>query len=310
MKFDDEDTLYAILRSTVKHSLGQFNVAPALDFEHDPNLDTPYAYKERDAILPKVTVDASFNPFKEISGNRGMGNSFQKTSAKGWESMFEGLDKDIDVDEFSSVVIESESEVQGNLYSEDEVEERLAATFQLRRKYVMSTVRSGLLVIHQNRAHERILFEKFLGEITVKEGVSQQLLFPLELTFNKQELAILNEIKESLTNIGFAFESLEHETVKVTGVPLVVPESGIGTVLDRLIADYMEGFDNGSLSQAEMLAKALSKNLAIKTGEMLDQESQLALVNNLFACKEPSLSPFQKLTYTIISEGDIDKKFS
>jgi len=310
VKFDDENTLYAILRSTVKHSLGQFNVAPVLDFEHDPNLDTPYAYKERDAILPKVTVDASFNPFIEKSGGRAMGGSFQKASAKGWESMFEGLEKDIDVEEFSSVVIESESEVQGSLYADDEVEEHLAATFQLRRKYVMSTVRSGLLVIHQNRAHERILFEKFLGEITVKEGVSQQLLFPLELTFNKNELTVLNEIKESLTNIGFAFESLEHETVKVTGVPLMVPESGIGTVLDRLIADYMEGFDSGSLSQAEMLAKALSKNLAIKTGEVLDQESQLALVNNLFACKEPSLSPFQKVTYTIISEGDIDKKFS
>ncbi|NDV44485.1 DNA mismatch repair endonuclease MutL [Flagellimonas sediminis] len=310
VKFDDENTLYAILRSTVKHSLGQFNVAPVLDFEHDPNLDTPYAYKERDAILPKVTVDASFNPFIEKSGGRAMGGSFQKASAKGWESMFEGLEKDIDVEEFSSVVIESESEVQGSLYADDEVEEHLAATFQLRRKYVMSTVRSGLLVIHQNRAHERILFEKFLGEITVKEGVSQQLLFPLELTFNKNELTVLNEIKESLTNIGFAFESLEHETVKVTGVPLMVPESGIGTVLDRLIADYMEGFDSGSLSQAEMLAKVLSKNLAIKTGEVLDQESQLALVNNLFACKEPSLSPFQKVTYTIISEGDIDKKFS
>jgi len=177
VKFDDENTLYAILRSTVKHSLGQFNVAPVLDFEHDPNLDTPYAYKERDAILPKVTVDASFNPFIEKSGGRAMGGSFQKASAKGWESMFEGLEKDIDVEEFSSVVIESESEVQGSLYADDEVEEHLAATFQLRRKYVMSTVRSGLLVIHQNRAHERILFEKFLGEITVKEGVSQQLLF-------------------------------------------------------------------------------------------------------------------------------------
>jgi DNA mismatch repair protein MutL len=310
VKFDDENTLYAILRSTIKHSLGQFNVAPVLDFDHDPNLDTPYAYKERDAILPKVTVDASFNPFIEKTGGRAMGSSFQKTSAKGWESMFEGLDRDIDVEEFSSVVIESESEVQGSLYADDEVEEHLAATFQLRRKYVMSTVRSGLLVIHQNRAHERILFEKFLGEITVKEGVSQQLLFPLELTFSKNELTVLNEIRESLTNIGFAFESLEHETVKVTGVPLMVPESGIGTVLDRLIADYMEGFDSGSLSQAEMLAKALSKNLAIKTGDVLDQESQLALVNNLFACKEPSLSPFQKVTYTIVSEGDIDKKFS
>ncbi|MCB0373065.1 MAG: DNA mismatch repair endonuclease MutL [Muricauda sp.] len=310
VKFDDENTLYAILRSTIKHSLGQFNVAPVLDFDHDPNLDTPYAYKERDAVLPKVTVDAGFNPFRESIERKSSGNTFQKTSTKGWENMYEGLQRDVDVEAFSSVVIESDSEVQGTLYSDDQVEDHLATTFQLRRKYVVSTVKSGMLVIHQHRAHQRILFEKFLGEITVKEGVSQQLLFPLELTFNKQELGILNEIRDSLTNIGFAFESLEQETVKVTGVPLAVPESGIGTVLDRLIADYKEGFTDGPISQAEVLAKVLSKNLAVKTGEVLDQESQLALVNNLFACKEPTLSPFQKITYTIISEGDIDKKFS
>ena len=308
VKFDDENTLYAILRSTVKHSLGQFNVAPVLDFDHDPNLDTPYAYKEKGAVLPKVTVDATFNPFQEKE--RKSGGGFQRTSSKGWENLYEGLDQEVDTDNFSSVAIESDSDAQTSLYDDDGVGEHMATTFQLRRKFVMSTVKSGMLVIHQNRAHERILFEKFLGEITVKEGVSQQLLFPLELTFNPQELGILREVKDSLTNIGFAFESLEEETVKLTGVPLMVPESGIGTVLDRLIADYAEGFNEGAVSQAEVLAKVLSKNLAVKTGELLDQESQLALVNNLFACKEPTLSPFQKLTYTIISEGDIDKKFS
>ncbi len=310
VKFDDENTLYAILRSTIKHSLGQFNVAPVLDFDHDPNLDTPYSYKEKGVVIPKVTVDAMFNPFQETPTKKNTGNSFRKQSAKGWEDLHEGLGNQNDHNEFSSVIIESESEEQGTLYSGKDIEEHLASTFQLRRKYVVSTVKSGMLVIHQNRAHERILFEKFLGEITVKEGVSQQLLFPLELTFNKQELAVLQEIKESLTNIGFAFQSLEEETVKVTGVPMMVPESGIGTVLDRLIADYKEGFADGSISQAEMLAKALSRNLAVRTGDVLDQESQLTLVNNLFACKEPTLSPFQKLTYTIISEGDIDKKFN
>ncbi|NDV16050.1 DNA mismatch repair endonuclease MutL [Muricauda sp. TY007] len=311
VKFDDENTLYAILRSTIKHSLGQFNVAPVLDFDHDPNLDTPYSYKEKGAVLPKVTVDATFNPFEETTAKKSSSSgNFRKQSTKGWEDLYEGLGNQNEHQGFSSVVIESESEEQGTLYSGEAVEEHLASTFQLRRKFVVSTVKSGMLVIHQNRAHERILFEKFLGEITVKEGVSQQLLFPLELSFNKQELAVVKEIHESLTNIGFVFDSLEQETVKVTGVPMMVPESGIGTVLDRLIADYMEGYADGSISQAEMLAKALSRNLAVRTGDVLDQESQLALVNNLFACKEPNLSPFQKITYTIISEGDIDKKFN
>lgn len=310
VKFDDENTIYAIIRSTIKHSLGQFNVAPVLDFEHDPNLDTPYAYKEKGVVLPKVTIDASFNPFQETEESTSHRPSYQKTSAKGWENLYEGLNTAVDTDNFSSIEIESDTEVQGTFYSDTESQGHVSTTFQLKRKYIVSTIKSGMLVINQNRAHERVLFEKFLAEITVKEGVSQQLLFPLELTFTKQELTILREIKESLINVGFAFESLEKEIVKVTGVPLVLSERGIGTVLDRLIADFKEGFEGNSISQAELLAKALSKNLAVKTGEVLDKNSQLGLVNDLFGCKEPTLSPFQKMTYTIISEGDIEKKFS
>ncbi|MGW9686827.1 DNA mismatch repair endonuclease MutL [Flagellimonas sp. 2504JD1-5] len=310
VKFDDENTLYAILRSTIKHSLGQFNVAPILDFEHDPNMDTPYAYKEKAAVLPQVSVDPSFNPFQP-SGNKPLGKtSYQKPDVKGWENLYEGLTPPLENDNFSSVEIESETGVQGTFYADDTDETPAAVTFQLRRKYVVSTIKSGMLVINQNRAHERVLFEKFLREITVKEGVSQQLLFPLELPFSHQERVILKEIKESLSNVGFMFETLDEETVKVTGVPLAVSESGIGTVLDRLISDYKEGFEGTGISQAELLAKTLSKNLAVKTGEVLDHESQMALVNDLFACKEPSLSPFQKITYTIISEGDIEKKLN
>ncbi|WP_422348494.1 DNA mismatch repair endonuclease MutL [Flagellimonas sp.] len=309
VKFDDEHALYAMLRSTVKHSLGQFNVAPVLDFEHDPNLDTPYAYKEKGAVLPKVTVDADFNPFQDRVKTTSGKPAFQKQSTKGWENLYQGLDME-ETGGFSSVEIETDTVVQGVMYSEDEMETQAGTTFQLQRKYVVSTIKSGLLVVHQNRAHERILFEKFLGEITVKEGVSQQLLFPLELSFSKQDLAVLKEVQESLYNVGFAFEDLDQETVKVTGVPIMVSESGIGTVLDRLIADYKEGYQEGSISQAELLAEALSRNLAVKTGEVLDHESQLALVNNLFGCKEPALSPRQKQIYTIISEGDIDKKLN
>ncbi|WP_420319830.1 DNA mismatch repair endonuclease MutL [Flagellimonas sp.] len=310
VKFDDENTLYAILRSTIKHSLGQFNVAPILDFEHDPNMDTPYAYKEKAAVIPQVSVDPSFNPFQQTD-NKSVGRTvYHKTDVKGWENLYESLKISLDTNDFSSVEIESETGVQGTFYADDTDETPAAVTFQLRRKYVVSTIKSGMLVINQNRAHERVLFEKFLGEITVKEGVSQQLLFPLELPFSHQERVILKEIKESLSNVGFMFETLDEETVKVTGVPLSIVESGIGTVLDRLISDYKEGFDSNGISQAELLAKTLAKNLAVKTGEVLDQESQMALVNDLFACKEPSLSPFQKITYTIISEGDIEKKLN
>nr|WP_298999352.1 DNA mismatch repair endonuclease MutL [uncultured Allomuricauda sp.] len=308
VKFDDEHTLYAILRSAVKHSLGQFSVAPVLDFERDSNLDTPYAFENKEATLPKVTVDASFNPF-DNTVTKGKGTaSYQKQSAKGWETMYEGLETLNPEREFSSFQMESETEIQSSLYTEEEMSQETGFTFQLQRKYVVSTVKSGLLIIHQNRAHERVLFEKFLGEITVEKGLGQQLLFPLEVNFTPQERAIVSEIQDSLTNVGFQFVDLEEETVKVTAVPAMISDSKIGTVLDHLIADYKEGFRDKSLSQAELLAHGLAKNLALKSGEVLDSESQMALVHDLFACKEPTLSPSLKKTYTIISDGDLDKK--
>ena len=308
VKFDDEHTLYAILRSAVKHSLGQFSVAPVLDFDRDANLDTPYAFENKQAILPKVTVDAAFNPFDSVVSKGKSGATYQKQSAKGWETMYECLDTVNPQQDFSSFEIESETQIQSSLYSEEDMSQETGITFQLQRKYVVSTVKSGLLVIHQNRAHERVLFEKFLGEITVEKGLGQQLLFPLEVNLTPQERAIVSEIEDSLVNVGFQFENLKGETVKVTAIPAMISESKIGTVLDHLISDYKEGFKEETLSQAEILAHGLAKNLAIKSGEVLDEESQMALVHDLFACKEPTLSPDLKKIYTIISDGDLDKK--
>ncbi|MET7027982.1 DNA mismatch repair endonuclease MutL [Sediminicola luteus] len=309
IKFDDEHTLYALLRSAVKHSLGQFNVAPALDFEQDLNLETPYAFKNRAAELPKVVVDSGFNPFKEEM-QRGFRNSHQKESTKGWESMYVGLESKVGKeDSFSSVSFESDS-ITGSIFDgSQEVMESTTTTFQLRRKYIVTTIISGMVVIDQSRAHQRVLYEKFLKNITIKEAVSQQLLFPLTLSFSSSDMAIIEEIKESLANIGFGFGKADKEVLEITGVPLLVAESEVGMVLDQLIADYQQDVTGDNFSQTDILSKTLCKTLAVKTGEVLDKNSQLALVNDLFACKESKVSPFNKTIYITITENDIDKKF-
>ncbi|WP_430967765.1 DNA mismatch repair endonuclease MutL [Spongiimicrobium sp. 2-473A-2-J] len=308
VKFDDEHTLYAILRSTVKHSLGQFNVVPALDFEHDPNMETPYAYKDKQAQPPGVTVDAGFNPFLESSRKRQV-TGIQTQSAKGWENMYVGLESQLGKDEdFSSVSFESDT-ITGSIFTGQEALETTATTFQLRRKYIVTTIKSGMVIVDQTRAHQRVLYEKFLKNITVKEAVSQQLLFPLSLSFSKTDITIIKEIKDSLTHTGFVFNEIGEEQVQVAGLPLLVPESEVGIVLDQLIADYQQRVQADSFSQTDMLSKTLCKTLSVKTGEVLDNASQLALVNDLFACKESEVSPFNKPIYITITENDIDKKF-
>lgn len=309
VKFDDEHTLYAYLKSAVKHSLGQFNIVPALDFEQDQNLDTPYSYQNRHAAAPNVSVDSGFNPFKEEARKITHGGTFTKTSAKGWENLYEGLQ--VNKQEFrpSSIAFETE-EINSTIFdSEKDHGEQVTTTFQLRKKYIITTIKSGMVVINQSRAHQRVLYENFLKNITIKEAVSQQLLFPLSLSFSKTELEILMEIKENLCSVGFVFGEINSETAEIKGVPVVVVESEVQMIMEQLISDFQMEISTDSFSQSDMLAKTLSKTLSVKTGEFLDQKSRLALVNDLFACKESTLSPFNKRTYITITENDIDRKF-
>ncbi|MAU72634.1 MAG: DNA mismatch repair protein MutL [Pseudozobellia sp.] len=309
VKFDDEHTLYAILRSTIKHSLGQFNVAPALDFEHDQNLETPYEFKNKSAIQPHVTVDADFNPFQETV-KTSFKPTYQKQNSKGWESLYVGLESKMgSIDVGNSISFESDT-ITGSIFEgEKEVNESVATTFQIRRKYIVTSIKSGMVVIDQSRAHQRVLYEKFLKNSTVKEAVSQQLLFPFTVTFSRSEINTLREIQDVLLSIGFIFEEIKDESITVTGVPLLVAESEVGMILDQLISDYQQEVNGESFSQSDILSKTLAKTLAVKTGEVLDDQSQIALVNDLFACTDATVSPFNKPVYITITENDIDKKF-
>lgn len=309
VKFDDEHTLYAYLKSAVKHSLGQFNVVPALDFDQDPNLNTPYGYANKKVGTPHITVNAGFNPFKQDTPVISKGGGYTKTSAKGWENLYEGLQVNKQEFQPSTIAFESE-EINSTIFDNEKNQvDAVTTTFQLRKKYIITTIKSGMVVINQSRAHQRVLYERFLKNITIKEAVSQQLLFPLSLSFSQGELDILKEIKQNLCAVGFVFGEIGSETVEVKGVPVVVVESEVQMVMDQLISDFQMEISADSFSQSDMLAKTLSKTLCVKTGEFLDELSQIALVNDLFACKESALSPFNKPTYVTITENDIDRKF-
>ncbi|MDF4204198.1 DNA mismatch repair endonuclease MutL [Maribacter sp. SA7] len=312
VKFDDEHTLYAMLKSTVKHSLGQFNVVPALDFEQDQNLDTPYSYKNKQVGVPQVVVDSSFNPFETVKPSKsnavGGGGNYTKPKVDGWENLYAGLETTVD----SGVShLEFESEVVNSSIFDDEKEvvDHSTTTFQMRKKYIITTIKSGMVVINQSRAHQRVLYENFLKNITIKEAISQQLLFPLTLSFSTSEINILKEIKENLCTVGFVFGEITENGVEISGVPVLVVESEVQMIMEQLISDFQQEVPGDSFSQSDMLAKTLAKTLSVKTGETLDEFSQVKLVNDLFACKETTLSPFNKKVYITITENDIERKF-
>lgn len=308
IKFEDEQTLYAFLRSTVKHSLGQFNVSPVLDFEHDPTLETPYSYKHKLPDHPEITFDSSFNPFQSKREFPQHGSTERK-SAVGWQNLYVGLESGIGSDHKTSTLsIEKEQVAAGQLFEENR--DTAVTTMQVGRKYITCTIKSGLLIIDQHRAHRRVLYERLLKNLTLKETVSQQLLFPLVLSYARAEIEMLREMQESLTTLGFSFERWEEDQLEIKGIPPMMKEDNVGIILDQLLSNFQMDIKSDNLSQADMLAKTLCKTLAVKSGDSLDQNSQLGLVNDLFACKEIDRCPFNKPIFITISEKDIENKFN
>jgi DNA mismatch repair protein MutL len=314
IKFDDEHTLYAILRSAVKHSLGQFNIAPVLDFEHQSSLNTPYSYKDKPANAPKIQVDRSFNPFSDDFGGdkkqKHQHMSFKKAPNPSWESLYVGLESKGNAasDDFNEVTFESNAKNE-TIFGEVEDVETTKSTFQIQQKYIVSTIKSGMLVIDQNRAHQRILYENFLKHITIKEAISQQLLFPHQLHFTPAEVKIINQLKTDLEHTGFVFSEISDNEVTITGLPVGVPESEVSIILEQLISDVENDVPEANFSAADLLAKSMAKSLAIKNGQPLNNTEQEHLVNSLFACKEPNVSPTNRPTFITMSVDDIEKKF-
>lgn len=298
IKFDDEKTLYAILRSTVKHSLGQYNVAPVLDFERSASFDTPYNFKDKKFDTPKVSVDPDFNPFKSDE-QKSIKFPFKREESQQWESLYTGIN-------IQNIEVEAET-VNTSLFSE---EKSTSKTYQIHKKYIVSSIKSGIVYINQHLAHQRILYEEFLENITVREAMSQQLLFPLEISFNKSDIELIKEIKEDLVSVGFLFDKILEDAIVVNGIPVNITESQITIIIEQLLEDIKNDIPNASFSQLDIMAKSLAKSLAIKTGTRLDLKEQEEIVNKLFMCKQPDLSPFGKTTFVTEAIDEIDKKFN
>ena len=311
IKFDDEHALYAILRSAIKHSLGQFNVAPILDFDRDPNLDTPYQFQNKEAEYPTVQFDSAYNPFSDEKPT----NSFSSATTAyrkpevtpNWESLYVGLKHA--TDEISGMTFENDA-VTSSLFEYNEIEQEVKKTYQIHKKYIVSPIKSGMVIIDQQRAHQRILYEEFLTNMTVNHASSQQLLFPLELYYSSSEIALISELQLALESTGFVFEALHDDSIIISGLPVNVTESQVSIIIEELLSDLHDGIPDSSFSQNDTISKSMSRSLAVKTGTYLTEREQENLVNNLFACKEPNVSPFQKPTFITMRVEDLDKKFA
>ncbi|MGK0308697.1 MAG: DNA mismatch repair protein MutL, partial [Urechidicola sp.] len=279
-------------------SLGQYNVAPALDFNRDSTLDVPYDFKDKKIDRePNISIDRNFNPFKtEVQKNIQFPYKREKTTD--WESLY----TDIEVPEPQISLKTDENQLFSDTIPANK-------THQIHGKYIISAIKSGLIYINQNLAHQRILYEEYLENITVKEAMSQQLLFPLEIVFSKDDINLIKEIQSDIESTGFLFDKINKETLTIKGIPTTINESQVTIILEQLLDDIKNEIPEASFSQLDIMAKSLAKSMAIRTGTQLTLEEQENIVERLFSCKEPNHSPYGKPTFISIDIQDIDKKF-
>ncbi|WP_438962602.1 DNA mismatch repair endonuclease MutL [Nonlabens sp.] len=303
VKFDDEHSLYAIIRASVKHALGQFSIN-AIDFDKEPQYEVPYEYTKKQTSSPKIEVDPDFNPFATGSMNSSLKqtSSYSKPVPQTWEALYTGLD------ESSSLVDETEeTSMSPSMFEDEKVTRNI---FQLQRKFIISTLKSGMLVIHQNRAHERVLYEQLLKHITVQRGTSQQLLFPLRLNLPVDEVAVLTQLQEQLEQTGFIFKTLEKNLVEIDGLPIQLQEKDVPAVLESIIRDSELDLPQERFSQADRLAATMARGMAIKSGETMTQEAMENLLDELFACKESELTAQGKKVFVNITGESLNLKFN
>ncbi|GAL75572.1 DNA mismatch repair endonuclease MutL [Nonlabens ulvanivorans] len=305
VKFDDEHSLYAIVRASVKHALGQFSIN-AIDFDKEPQYEVPYEYTKKNTSSPKIEVNPDFNPFSNTGSSSSSTSkstpSYSKPAPQAWESLYAGLDD-------SSTLLDETEEVSmtTSMFEEEKVTRNI---FQLQRKFIISTLKSGMLVIHQNRAHERVLYEQLLKHITVQRGTSQQLLFPLRLNLPVDEVSILTQLQEQLEQTGFIFKTLANNVVEIVGLPIQLKEKHVPEVLETIIRDSELDLPKESFSQSDRLAATMARGMAIRSGESMSQEAMENLVDELFACKESELTAQGKKVFINITGESLNLKFN
>lgn len=293
VKFENEQSLFAILRSAVKHSLGMFQVAPTLDFDRDPNLDVSYDQVDHKVEPPKIEVDRDFNPFQEKATH-----SFSSKISPQWESLYQEIGS-TDSAEMSLI---------GALDSNPS--DATQKIFQLMNRYLVSSTGAALLLIDQERAHERVLYELFLSNITHASTSSQQLLFPIKIELNSLQKAFYNEYTSLLTEVGFCLGELKEDHVEVVGIPSVCSENKAVRVFEDLFESLSNEQPEDTFSQTDLVAKSMARTLSIKRGKRLETEEQQQLINDLFACKETQLSPYNRQIFVSLTKEELEKKFN
>ncbi len=310
IKFEDERAVYAIVRSAVKRSLGQYSVSPALDFEQEKAFDIPYSMHNAPVSAPSIKVNPGYNPFDTETKQRSTPffSSPAKISASGWEKMYEGMSKE-SITERQDDKDATLLPTPNSLLSDEFKSEEDHFIFQLQHRYIVTQVESGLIIIDQQAASERVLYERYNKQLQQHKGPSQQELFPQTLEFTSADFTIIHEMQDDIRSLGFDLREFGKNTFVLHGTPADIEGGREKQMIEALIEQFKNFQATLKLDKREGLARAMAKNVSVKTGKALTQKEMKNILDELFTCEKPYLSIEGKSTLVLLGEKDLRERF-
>ncbi len=314
IKFENEQTIWQILLAAVKDSIGRFNDVPSIDFDTEGKPDIPvFGQGAGFAEMPQVDFNPSYNPFNEPASHNAPVR--RTASPESWESLYEGLEKEGDAvltpDESGMNLFGGEVEAE-EPQDKDAVhaEEKSPAHYQYKGKYILTAVKSGLMIIDQHRAHVRILYDKYVSRMQTGSGASQKMLFPEMVQLSPSETVIFENISRELAAMGFDLTPLGGGSFSVNGIPAGTEGVDAAKLVKNIISEYADTGMKTDDGINKVIALQTARSAAIPYGQVLGNTEMEDIVNELFACSNVNHTPDGKVILSIMKQQDIDRLFN
>lgn len=315
IKFENEQAIWQILLASVKEAVGKFNDVPSIDFDTEGKPDIPVFNPNGSTSAPKISFNPQYNPFKQSSQPQ------RTTNTEGWESLYAGLDTNTETPQTD--LFGQEDTPIGNVDNGETIissvatapdatamiEDKSPTHYQYKGSYIMTAVKSGLMIINQHRAHVRILYEAYLRQLSEHKVHSQKVLFPEMVQFSVSDSVILEHILPEMTEMGFQLDNLGGGSYAVNGVPVGIEGLNAVTLITDMVAAAIESGTHVKEEIDHVLALSLARNAAIPQGQVLSNSEMESIVNELFACSNVNYTPSGTPIIAIMQQHDIEHLF-
>lgn len=306
IKFQDEKLMYSVLRSAVKAALGKYSITPSLDFEVEPTFDFRPPPKGQPIVQPQIKFNPDYNPFDT---KEKQGGPRQESNRQNWEKLYPEQDFAGQFSHQPATNVSDENEqIQADFTQASAGE---ASLFQLHRHYILSQVKSGIMLVDQQKAHERILYERYLELLGARSNLSQQELFPIKLSLSAADAELLNEIMDDLNLLGFGIKPDGNKRFQflIDGTPAGLADKDAEGMIHGILENYKANLIELNLDKRVNLARSMAKNLSIKTGRVLQQLEMKNIIDELFACNMPEIDLDGEAIILMMTLAELDQRF-